>query len=92
MTKKQRNKRKITYIQFKYNYFGLQMQVNAMFIRNNQYMPSQLSNGIYSNWQKKHKLTKVKTDRPTTEKNEEIWNSLYPVTAVADYVNKFVVS
>jgi len=55
-------------------------------------MPSQLSNGIYSNWQKKHKLTKVKTDRPTTEKNEEIWNSLYPVTAVADYVNKFVVS
>jgi len=43
MTKKQRSKREITYIQFKYNYFGLQMQVNTMFIRNIQYMPSQVS-------------------------------------------------
>jgi hypothetical protein len=69
------------------------MQVNTMFIRNNQYMPSQVSKGIHSNWQKKHKLTKVKTDRPTTtKKTEEIWNSLYPVTAVADYGNMFVVS
>ena len=91
MPKKQRNKREITYIQCKYNYFGLQMQVNTMFIVNNQCMPFQISKWIHSNWQKKHKLTKVKMDRPTTKKTEEIWNGLYPAAAVADYDNMLVV-
>jgi hypothetical protein len=72
---------------FQYNYFGLQKQVNTTFIRNNQYMPSQVGIWIHSNWQKKHKLTKVKMDRPTTKTTEEIWNGFYLVAAVADYDN-----
>jgi len=62
-----------------------------MFIRNIQYMLSQVSKRIHFNWQKKHKLTKVKMDRPTNKKTEEIWNGLYPVAAVDVYDNMLVV-
>jgi hypothetical protein len=55
-------------------------------------MPSQVSKLIHSDRQKKHKLTKVKMDRPTTKNTEEICSSLYPAAAVADYDNMLVVS
>jgi len=54
-------------------------------------MLSQVSKRIHFNWQKKHKLTKVKMDRPTNKKTEEIWNGLYPVAAVDVYDNMLVV-